>query len=184
MRLLESLSLIADICNMLDEGVGNRAALVGSQTSEMHDSNVVCSQSVALLSCLPEVLIGRGVAEFDLVIGFALGECDGVSAQVEGTQIVPGVDTPEVSCLLEAPECLLQILPDFPKDVQLRWIRLKNIWSMIINVATSIKGSWIFLHGWLLEVCKGKLNILWTTPPQQIHETNEIIRLWISWINV
>ena len=55
---------------------------------------------------------------------------------------------------------------------------------MVVNVATSIEGSRVLLHGWLLKVLERELNVLISTLSQQIHEADEVVGLWVRWINL
>ena len=84
---------------------------------------------------------------------------------------------------LEADESLLEIFPDFAEKIQLCRICLEYIWSMIVNVAARIEGSWVLLHSWLLEIFESKLDILSPTLPQKVHEPNEVIRSRFRRIN-
>ena len=110
MGFFQALGVLADVGNMHDEGFGGGAALVSSQTCEVHDGEVIGSKSMALFCCLPEVLICLRKAEFDDLFLVALCCLKFFTCQVHRAQVVSGINASVLCGLLEMQVCRFDIL--------------------------------------------------------------------------
>jgi hypothetical protein len=141
----------------------------------MHNTNVIGGKSMSFLCSLLEIFVSLRETKFNLLVALTFWQLDCFSREVEGTEVILGINTPVMSCLFKADIGFLEIFPNRPKDIQLSLVIIKHIWCMVENVANSVKCSWIFLHSWFFKVLESILNILFSAQAKQIHQATIVI---------
>ena len=102
--------MLSDISNMSNEGIAQRAALISAKTKEMHQTNIISGQGVALLSSFMEPIVGFG--EWEIHFHVRVFGWNGVTRKVKSTEVVFSVGTAILRCTVEELESMLLVLSD------------------------------------------------------------------------